>query len=175
MCGENLHSFLYLTKRRGSPPHVRGKPQRILGKILDSGITPACAGKTELVSIYSDGPEDHPRMCGENPMFRQSWLHRAGSPPHVRGKLGFFWARWFKCGITPACAGKTQLIPLIAPLITGSPPHVRGKLFAGKDIDGGRGITPACAGKTARHCDTISPTRDHPRMCGENANSLLIV
>ena len=50
----------------GSPPHVRGKLIIIFVKWVNSGITPACAGKT--IAQPSEKPPnwDHPRMCGEN-------------------------------------------------------------------------------------------------------------
>ena len=65
MCGEKptfmFASFLYT----GSPPHVRGKELRDRGHISTDGITPACAGKSHILTINPKLPEDHPRMCGE--------------------------------------------------------------------------------------------------------------
>ena len=45
MCGEKCTIILSQCKRKGSPPHVRGKAN--VGTILFPifGITPACAGK----------------------------------------------------------------------------------------------------------------------------------
>ena len=108
MCGENR---LVLELRRlalGSPPHVRGKLDKIGAINFNSGITPACAGKTwwecRCASFYGD----HPRMCGENVILKTKSLTNPGSPPHVRGKL--LWR--VLCNgsprITPACAGKTD-------------------------------------------------------------------
>ena len=106
-------------------------------------------------------------MCGEKLQQRQAGQAQAGSPPHVRGKVGTHTARKIAAGITPACAGKSfsflrsTIIRLDHPRMCGekqdvladlldkwgSPPHVRGKAS-----------------------DTRSPVamhRDHPRMCGE--------
>ena len=108
MCGENR---LVLELRRlalGSPPHVRGKLDKIGAINFNSGITPACAGKTEQHQPKSVSAWDHPRMCGENVILKTKSLTNPGSPPHVRGKL--LWR--VLCNgsprITPACAGKTD-------------------------------------------------------------------
>ena len=52
----------------GSPPPVRGKPWSIIAFVAVSGITPACAGKTNIIL--------------------KSLPRRQGSPPPVRGKPG---------------------------------------------------------------------------------------
>ena len=86
MCGENR---LVLELRRlalGSPPHVRGKLDKIGAINFNSGITPACAGKTEQHQPKSVSAWDHPRMCGENLVGVSLCLFLWGSPPHVRGK-----------------------------------------------------------------------------------------
>ena len=54
--------------------------------------------------------------------------------------------------------------------MAGSPPRVRGKREHGILGELRRGITPACAGKTSSHKKTISPSVDHPRVCGENVS-----
>ena len=50
----------------------------------------------------------------------------------------------------------------------GSPPRVRGKLHLAHRLPAPAGITPACAGKTSVTCRIFYPSRDHPRVCGEN-------
>ena len=49
----------------GSPPHGRGKVLATIGHNLNTGITPALAGKSS--SRWSDTPprRDHPRVGGE--------------------------------------------------------------------------------------------------------------
>ena len=71
------------------------------------GITPACAGKTEILNFQFVPWRDHPRVCGENSQAKVQKFLRKGSPPRVRGKLylASVFIRHF--GITPACAGKT--------------------------------------------------------------------
>ena len=49
-------------------------------------ITPACAGKSNLISLFSLPNQDHPRMCGEKFNIKSKGGVIIGSPPHVRGK-----------------------------------------------------------------------------------------
>ena len=48
----------------GSPPRVRVKLDPFSFQILNSGITPARAGKTLLALHSSRLDWDHPRACG---------------------------------------------------------------------------------------------------------------
>ena len=93
--------------------------------------------------------------------------------------------------ITPACAGKTTLFQnrryssrdhprmcgkddnncVSVSGILGSPPHVRERPLGQCILMMAVRITPACAGKTGFHSFNASSARDHPRMCGKDANS----
>ena len=86
MCGEKAASGEYVTRKEGSPPHVRGKGLQFAVSCRDLGITPACAGKRAQREGTPCGTGDHPRMCGEK-----------GFPPGLCVLL---------TRITPACAGK---------------------------------------------------------------------
>ena len=46
MCGENMLVWGFDSAEKGSPPHVRGKPELLTVNSISPGITPACAGKT---------------------------------------------------------------------------------------------------------------------------------
>ena len=94
-------------------------------------------------------------MCGENGEPCKPYHAAYGSPPRVRGKRYSFTFEDWEWRITPACAGKTALIPRSDfhgadhPRVcgentgsvdkvtweTGSPPRVRGKHF-------GNGVFP---------------------------------
>ena len=50
----------------------------------------------------------HPRVCGENASSGKSQLTKKGSSPRVRGKPGKRSFNGGRCGLIPACAGKTQ-------------------------------------------------------------------
>ena len=49
----------------GSPPRMRGKEFKNMHRTVTGGITPAYAGKSDLVGISSKQLQDHPRVCGE--------------------------------------------------------------------------------------------------------------
>ena len=114
-----------------------------------------------------------------------------GSPPQVRGKPPSLCKNTQHRRITPAGAGKTcvptssRVIPEDHPRRcgenffqnagvakkTGSPPQVRGKPQADCHVFRRQGITPAGAGKTDSSSRYVSSARDHPRRCGENADT----
>ncbi len=66
MCGENLTPSERGMVSEGSPPHVRGKLNALAPLAHSAGITPACAGKTQIFNQATARAGDHPRMCGEN-------------------------------------------------------------------------------------------------------------
>ena len=49
----------------GSPPHARGKARQKALACPAAGITPACAGKSRVLSGLDPATQDHPRMRGE--------------------------------------------------------------------------------------------------------------
>ena len=134
------------------------------------GITPACAGNTGWVHLFRCGEQDHPRLRGEYLFQRYNGLHSAGSPPLARGILTMLMIQDGIEGITPACAGNTQLCgnnrngyqdhPRLRGEYTpkssarsdtqGSPPLARGILPNASNGIGKNGITPACAGNTLK-------------------------
>ena len=108
VCGEKRILKVYDFEFEGSPPRVRGKVVLDLQAVKDSGITPACAGKSLLLGDKHRTAQDHPRVCGEKCGItsRTSW--EKGSPPRVRGKDVVVKGHSSKEGITPACAGKRR-------------------------------------------------------------------
>ena len=109
VCGENLGRSCPWNDISGSPPRVRGKQHSRLMLIRLLGITPACAGKTRPMWRTDTEFGDHPRVCGENGMEVCLEVRPVGSPPRVRGKLPLKHVKIRRPGITPACAGKTNL------------------------------------------------------------------
>ena len=49
----------------GSPPPMRGKGSDGHSLSLDSRITPAYAGKSQIYVVLPTAAQDHPRLCGE--------------------------------------------------------------------------------------------------------------
>lgn len=87
--GEYVHSATFVVYDSGSPPHARGIHKAMRnGKHL-MGITPACAGNTEIGSPGMALAGDHPRMRGEHKGKGKKGMNRSGTPPHTRGIQGF--------------------------------------------------------------------------------------
>ncbi|SDP94054.1 hypothetical protein SAMN05421507_12318 [Lentzea jiangxiensis] len=134
-------------------PRVRGAPAQ-RGRLLRlDGTTPARAGSTESHRRPIQLTADHPRMQ-EHAAICRLLLDASGPPLRVRGALGEHQLDVRRRRTTPARAGA---------------PRRRG--CSGRD---GR-TTPARAGSTARSLRTCSPSRDHPRACGEHPVRELVV
>ena len=176
----------------GSSPRVRGKHPVFVEALFNTGLIPACAGKTISTRQPQHFTLAHPRVCGENRSQQLTRLVLAGSSPRVRGKpFGLAHARW-SSGLIPACAGKTFLYGTVdsprrahprvcgenaarsvyALCTAGSSPRVRGKRTSGPRRRGWRGLIPACAGKTLVSHVGGPRIRAHPRVCGENKAAL---
>ena len=106
MCGEKLILQGASEYRGGSPPRVRGKVSSNCLSGCCTRITPACAGKSSVVSPHPAPAQDHPRVCGEKWHSTATSGAKAGSPPRVRGKESAKIELKRSVGITPACAGK---------------------------------------------------------------------
>ena len=106
MCGEKARSMAKAEADPGSPPHVRGKGAEPSAVIPETGITPACAGKSSRPTAFCVRCQDHPRMCGEKKLIFDAGQLIPGSPPHVRGKVHKEVCDELRLRITPACAGK---------------------------------------------------------------------
>ena len=85
-CGENEKSPVTSKTITGSPPHLRGKPDKKTLASNNSRITPAPAGKTHQKQSHYLVFGDHPRTCGENMPCSFASNTTSGSPPHLRGK-----------------------------------------------------------------------------------------
>ena len=110
MCGKDAINSVVVGFRVGSPPHVRERLHDFPLLPLPSGITPACAGKTESSSSSSRIKQDHPRMCGKDIIPTYPLRGVKGSPPHVRERRHRQDTHIVDDRITPACAGKTGLL-----------------------------------------------------------------
>ena len=153
MRGEDSDEDVTNLTNWGSPPHARGRHGLAFFLNIGGGITPACAGKTVILTTVPWDSEDHPRMRGED---------------LVRG-----YRRSGNSGITPACAGKTERArrpvshkwdhprmrgeddcpSAFCDDADGSPPHARGRHGIAVVNSVPPRITPACAGKTKfRRC-----------------------
>ena len=175
----------------GSSPRVRGALRLRLLAAVRVGIIPACAGSTRADNRPAGGAGDHPRVCGEHTLPDSFSSVSRGSSPRVRGAHGELGAGCVRLGIIPACAGSTwgSPEPTRAPgdhprvcgehdiadaddlVWEGSSPRVRGAPGRGYGGGGRCGIIPACAGSTTTYPLTGLWSGDHPRVCGEHAES----
>ena len=122
---------------------------------------------------------------------RRQW----GSSPHVRGALSLYQPRRHSGGIIPACAGSTSTPSATLPArrdhprmcgehaeiaawgndCWGSSPHVRGAQGVHQRDSPEDGIIPACAGSTRCLSYACRKMGDHPRMCGEHLERLMLM
>ena len=151
--GEKMVSPSPLLKRKGSPPHTRGKDDRAKRRGLGSGITPAYAGKSSRKSLCAAAGRDHPRIRGEKSQMRESNCKEKGSPPHTRGKARRIWRGLTPLRITPAYAGKSPPNLSILALL-GDHPRIRGeKLIVRSEGVNEAGSPPHTRGKGERGAD----------------------
>ena len=111
VCGEKSSACTLQYTRSGSPPRVRGKGYGGDSIMSTPRITPACAGKSVADCPRGQAPKDHPRVCGEKVAEILNALCELGSPPRVRGKVRAVAVRCQSSRITPACAGKSIILP----------------------------------------------------------------
>ena len=146
--GEKSCSRSIIMRRKGSPPHGRGKEGAQLAEKTGIRITPAWAGKSGSGLLFHRVWWEHPRVGGEKQHFPAVLGIILGSPPHGRGKVLCHDGRRHRTGITPAWAGKSRRAGRCAaasgdhprvggekvmqrdcPLVSGgSPPRGRGKV-----------------------------------------------
>ena len=188
VCGENGADRCLPVRLLGSPPRMRGEPQGRLAAGMQSGITPAYAGRTRPRRAICSSHGDHPRVCGENQVFVRLDETGMGSPPRMRGERSIGSAGSVLIRITPAYAGRTGEWAFIGRHSTdhprvcgenpdarldsgfddGSPPRMRGEPIIGLIGIFNLRITPAYAGRTDDKRLDRRRDRDHPRVCGEN-------
>ena len=111
MCGKDHGMSSLCNHGLGSPPHVRERHRRRPYAVRRTRITPACAGKTSERGQEAQGERDHPRMCGKDSIGLKRVRMPLGSPPHVRERQQMLSTRTIWLRITPACAGKTYIVP----------------------------------------------------------------
>ena len=90
LCGEKELPLITRPLRSGSPPPMRGK---VKSWTAAERVIP-----------------DHPRLCGEKPVLVFCILQPSGSPPPMRGKAVNGIVKYNTLGITPAYAGKSDVV-----------------------------------------------------------------
>ena len=87
LCGEKFVKSFKHVRTPGSPPPMRGKA--ICRRMMKNAgrITPAYAGKSQLIVVFQNLLWDHPRLCGEKLEAYMAQQKASGSPPPMRGKV----------------------------------------------------------------------------------------
>ena len=124
--GENLCSRTGACNGHGTSPRARGKHYTILMQTKEHGNIPACAGKTVLGVFGCVPPLEHPRVRGENTIYREATMLPEGTSPRARGKLLEAIAPATSARNIPACAGKTKFVHALRSRFT-EHPRVRGE------------------------------------------------
>ena len=186
--GENVNDYFVNYCVEGSSPLTRGKPMPRANCLVDLGLIPAHAGKTDKQPHPALSLSAHPRSRGENPWTARStrWVH--GSSPLTRGKPNSPSPVNDYFGLIPAHAGKTfvfcvtswglrahprsrgenQKIAFLVVAFVGSSPLTRGKQHHRVCNRMSAGLIPAHAGKTGPPARGPRPPAAHPRSRGEN-------
>ena len=135
VCGEKEGNGMKFDVELGSPPRMRGKDPNWTPDQATPRITPAYAGKRCGARLAAGHRRDHPRVCGEKTLWQNPRWKIPGSPPRMRGKVGFTSATEGTYGITPAYAGKSILYLLIGQCVK-DPPRVCGEKPVVRDSAG---------------------------------------
>ncbi len=106
-CRANYPFAELMKHSTGSSPHIRGKLRHVPSDRLRQRIIPAHAGQTCTLCACVPVDPDHPRTCGANLASLTKIGRRAGSSPHMRGKLGERLLGGDGFRIIPAHAGQT--------------------------------------------------------------------
>ena len=106
-CGENGRVTRSESCISGSSPRMRGKRNPYSRRPKQSGLIPAHAGKTIVISYATSKSRAHPRACGENLPSTIGPTMKTGSSPRMRGKQNILNLSKAFSGLIPAHAGKT--------------------------------------------------------------------
>ena len=109
LCGEKDTAESKESRKKGSPPPMRGKAIDTTPFTAISGITPAYAGKSLPRFHRPQWIWDHPRLCGEKGTLGIFIPGNLGSPPPMRGKAIALCSSPRGHRITPAYAGKSYI------------------------------------------------------------------
>ena len=156
----------------GSSPRGRGKRSRRTRRGRFPRLIPAWAGKTARRARGRGVVPAHPRVGGENTMLTPETWALVGSSPRGRGKRPASVYLVVFIGLIPAWAGKTTGVALSATETGGSSPRGRGKRSLVLPASWSMRLIPAWAGKTEAGDEKGSTFEAHPRVGGENEETM---
>ena len=148
MGGEKIFGMESAISSRGSPPRGRGKDVTFKPQHLNTGITPAWAGKSAPLSVWLYLVGDHPRVGGEKVCIKGVAFLVGGITPAWAGKSLRHSLTAYILWDHPRVGGEKHLQGTAPRVRLGSPPRGRGKVFEALQPLATWGITPAWAGKS---------------------------
>ncbi len=177
---------------RGTPPRRRGGRLWVLRRCLTQRNTPASAGRTAGPRSRGTSAPEHPRVGGEDSHSGRPWEPFSGTPPRRRGGRLQISLVLPQLRNTPASAGRTATsaprtparaehprvggedhsVASVLMYSIGTPPRRRGGRQSWSRNDDGDRNTPASAGRTAPPCPSSGRSPEHPRVGGEDPDSL---
>ena len=171
MRGEQTKIAAAPLRQKLSPPLARGTDFSAKAISAALGITPACAGNSQLLFISKAVGGDHPRLRGEQDRAIAFGNEIMGSPPLARRTALHVIAEVAQTGITPACAGNSLSAPMKS-LGAEDHPRLRGEqavcaAYVYNDI----GSPPLARGTGSNFSRGWQWRRDHPRLRGEQLSS----
>ena len=88
-----------------STPHARGSTCKRMCMVIYRKVYPACAGIHPTISIFFISSSRLPRMRGDPPQVRTTWISWKPSTPHARGSTCIDDTHSSSPSVYPACAG----------------------------------------------------------------------
>ncbi len=185
--GEQHVYVLRAVMRRGSAPRARGADDGAAASRVEHRISPACAGSRTSTTSSRAGAWDQPRVRGEQWSMFGCRARIMGSAPRARGAGAERGRQLRPRRISPACAGSRRALTCTTwssrdqPRVrgeqvgvssavvmgSGSAPRARGAVGQQDPGVGEHRISPACAGSRRSMRPRITPSRDQPRVRGE--------
>ena len=145
-CGGAFWRSIFVFKRRGLSPRVRGSPSGRWEAASALGSIPAGAGEPQTGPILSSWWRVYPRGCGGAYGVAITKLRAAGLSPRVRGSLVCRTNAMVRDGSIPAGAGEPQCCPMKSTAY-GVYPRGCGGAQQGICVDPGRaGLSPRVRG-----------------------------
>ena len=171
MGGENPPLASWNALIAGSSPRGRGKRPSLSSRPRARRLIPAWAGKTTRTKRRARPRRAHPRVGGENSVWKMAATALTGSSPRGRGKRGGDGGECRDSRLIPAWAGKTVASSVVT-ICAAAHPRVGGencpRTSRGRTR---RGSSPRGRGKPGRLRPRGDPGRLIPAWAGKTSNS----
>ncbi len=172
-CREQTSAGLTNNPNLGLSPPVRGTDLRDELLVENPRFIPACAGNSNTTCRNLSWATVYPRLCGEQITRAPRRGTRFGFIPACAGNRAIYRRQRGEFPVYPRLCGEQEQQMTPHQALSGLSPPVRGTagcLWAGmKSLR----FIPACAGNSGWHRRPTDPRPVYPRLCGEQAISLV--